>query len=61
MWVQDEPRNQGPWTFLSMHLPQLLGRTLRVVSRKESASPAAGSAKKHQAQQANLVETAFTR
>ncbi|WP_315097197.1 multifunctional oxoglutarate decarboxylase/oxoglutarate dehydrogenase thiamine pyrophosphate-binding subunit/dihydrolipoyllysine-residue succinyltransferase subunit [uncultured Cellulomonas sp.] len=59
VWVQDEPRNQGPWTFLSMHLPQLLGRTLRVISRKESASPAAGSAKKHQAQQANLVETAF--
>lgn len=61
VWVQDEPRNQGPWTFLSMHLPQLLGRTLRVVSRKESASPAAGSAKKHQAQQATLVETAFQR
>lgn len=61
VWVQDEPRNQGPWTFLSMHLPQLLGRTLRVVSRKESASPAAGSAKKHQAQQASLVETAFQR
>ncbi|MDQ0375800.1 multifunctional oxoglutarate decarboxylase/oxoglutarate dehydrogenase thiamine pyrophosphate-binding subunit/dihydrolipoyllysine-residue succinyltransferase subunit [Cellulomonas humilata] len=61
VWVQDEPRNQGPWTFLSMHLPQLLNRTLRVVSRKESASPAAGSAKKHQAQQANLVETAFAR
>lgn len=61
LWVQDEPRNQGPWTFLSMHLPQLLGRTLRVVSRPESASPAIGSAKKHQAQQASLVETAFQR
>ncbi|GEK22838.1 alpha-ketoglutarate decarboxylase [Cellulomonas xylanilytica] len=61
VWVQDEPRNQGPWTFLSMHLPQLLNRTLRVVSRKESASPAAGSAKKHQAQQAQLIETAFAR
>lgn len=61
VWVQDEPRNQGPWTFLSMHLPQLLNRTLRVVSRKESASPAAGSAKKHQAQQAHLIETAFAR
>ena len=61
VWVQDEPRNQGPWTFLSMHLPQLLGRTLQVVSRKESASPAAGSAKKHQAQQAQLIETAFAR
>jgi len=61
VWVQDEPGNQGPWTFLSMHLPQLLDRTLRVISRKESASPAAGSAKKHQAQQAQLVATAFQR
>ncbi|MBO3084787.1 multifunctional oxoglutarate decarboxylase/oxoglutarate dehydrogenase thiamine pyrophosphate-binding subunit/dihydrolipoyllysine-residue succinyltransferase subunit [Cellulomonas fengjieae] len=61
VWVQDEPGNQGPWTFLSMHLPQLLDRTLRVVSRKESASPAAGSAKKHQAQQATLIEAAFAR
>ena len=61
VWVQDEPRNQGPWSFVSMHLPQLLSRTLRVVSRDESASPAAGSAKKHQAQQATLVEQAFAR
>lgn len=61
VWVQDEPGNQGPWTFLSMHLPQLLGRTLRVVSRPESASPAIGSAKKHAAQQASLVQTAFQR
>ena len=61
VWVQDEPQNQGPWSFVSMHLPQLLGRTLRVVSRPESASPAAGSAKKHQAQQASLVEQAFAR
>ncbi|ASR54045.1 2-oxoglutarate dehydrogenase E1 component [Cellulomonas sp. PSBB021] len=61
VWVQDEPHNQGPWPYLSMHLPQLLGRTLRAVSRPESASPATGTAKKHQAQQATLVEEAFAR
>jgi len=61
VWVQDEPRNQGPWSFVSLHLPQLLGRTIDVVSRPESASPAAGSAKQHQAQQAELVEAAFRR
>lgn len=61
VWVQDEPRNQGPWTYLSTHLPQLIGRELRVVSRPESASPAAGSAKQHQAQQARLLEQAYTR
>ncbi|AEE46779.1 multifunctional oxoglutarate decarboxylase/oxoglutarate dehydrogenase thiamine pyrophosphate-binding subunit/dihydrolipoyllysine-residue succinyltransferase subunit [Cellulomonas fimi] len=61
VWVQDEPRNQGPWTFLSAHLPELVGRPLRAVSRPESASPAAGSAKMHQAQQAELVSQAFAR
>lgn len=61
VWVQDEPQNQGPWTFVSMHLPQLVERPLRVVSRPESASPAAGSAKKHAVEQRSLVETAFQR
>ncbi len=61
VWVQDEPENQGPWSFLTLHLPQLIERSLRVVSRKESASPAAGTAKKHQAQQKSLIERAFER
>ena len=61
VWVQDEPQNQGPWTFLTTHLPQVIERPLRVVSRPESASPAAGSAKTHQAQQAELIAAAFAR
>ncbi|MDM7856611.1 multifunctional oxoglutarate decarboxylase/oxoglutarate dehydrogenase thiamine pyrophosphate-binding subunit/dihydrolipoyllysine-residue succinyltransferase subunit [Cellulomonas alba] len=61
VWVQDEPQNQGPWSFLTLHLPQLINRTLRVVSRPESASPATGTAKKHAVQQAALVEQAFAR
>ena len=61
VWVQDEPRNQGPWTFVSTHLPQVVGRELRVVSRPESASPAAGSAKKHATEQKSLVAEAFAR
>ncbi|MBD7917665.1 multifunctional oxoglutarate decarboxylase/oxoglutarate dehydrogenase thiamine pyrophosphate-binding subunit/dihydrolipoyllysine-residue succinyltransferase subunit [Cellulomonas sp. Sa3CUA2] len=61
VWVQDEPRNQGPWTFMSTHLPQIVGRDVRVVSRPESASPAAGSAKKHAVEQKALIEAAFER
>ena len=61
VWVQDEPHNQGPWSYLSLHVPQLLGRTLRVVSRPESASPATGTAKMHQAQQADILTAAFAR
>lgn len=66
VWVQDEPRNQGAWPFMALNLPQALAefgenRPLRVVSRRPSASPATGSTKKHQAEQAELVAAAFAR
>ncbi|WP_372594724.1 multifunctional oxoglutarate decarboxylase/oxoglutarate dehydrogenase thiamine pyrophosphate-binding subunit/dihydrolipoyllysine-residue succinyltransferase subunit, partial [Actinotalea sp.] len=61
LWVQDEPANQGPWTFIKVRLPKALGRDIRRVSRPASASPAAGSAKVHAAQQAALLEEAFAR
>ncbi|MCL2454700.1 MAG: multifunctional oxoglutarate decarboxylase/oxoglutarate dehydrogenase thiamine pyrophosphate-binding subunit/dihydrolipoyllysine-residue succinyltransferase subunit [Micrococcales bacterium] len=61
VWVQDEPRNQGAWTHLSMNLPPLVDRALSVVARPESASPAAGSAKKHHAEQETLIAAAFAR
>jgi 2-oxoglutarate dehydrogenase E1 component len=58
-WVQDEPQNQGAWGFLAMNLPGAIGRTLNVVSRAASASPATGSAKRHKAEQADLVSRAL--
>ena len=66
VWVQDEPQNQGAWPFMALNLPQALAefgetRQLRVVSRRASASPATGSTKKHQAEQQELIGTAFGR
>ena len=61
VWVQDEPENQGAWPFIALNAPEALGRSMRVVSRSASASPAAGSAKKHLAEQTDLVERAFAR
>ncbi len=61
VWVQEEPENQGAASFLSMRLPEMLGRPLRVVSRPESAATAAGSAKTHAAQHAELLAAAFRR
>ncbi|MCB7138080.1 multifunctional oxoglutarate decarboxylase/oxoglutarate dehydrogenase thiamine pyrophosphate-binding subunit/dihydrolipoyllysine-residue succinyltransferase subunit [Cellulosimicrobium marinum] len=60
VWVQDEPENQGAWSFVHINLPDDLPR-VRVVSRPASASTAAGTAKKHQAEQAVLVDQAFAR
>ena len=61
VWLQDEPANQGAWPFMALHLPELLGdgQRLRTVSRSASASPATGSAKLHDIEQAALVEAAF--
>jgi 2-oxoglutarate dehydrogenase complex dehydrogenase (E1) component-like enzyme len=60
VWVQEEPANQGGWPFMALHLPEVLaGRPLLRASRKAAASPAVGSASVHEAQQREVVETAF--
>ncbi|MEO5921007.1 MAG: multifunctional oxoglutarate decarboxylase/oxoglutarate dehydrogenase thiamine pyrophosphate-binding subunit/dihydrolipoyllysine-residue succinyltransferase subunit [Pseudolysinimonas sp.] len=60
VWVQDEPENQGAWPFISLELVKYLeGRTVRVVSRPASASPASGSSKVSAAQQTELIEVAL--
>jgi multifunctional 2-oxoglutarate metabolism enzyme len=66
MWVQDEPANQGAWSFMAMNLPQALAsrgetRALQLACRAASASPATGSSKKHALQQAQLIAKAFDR
>jgi 2-oxoglutarate decarboxylase len=61
VWMQEEPENMGPWTFVHGRLHRLLRDdfTLRHVSRPESASPASGSQTTHQRQQADLLAGAF--
>ncbi len=61
VWVQEEPANQGAWPFVALNLPDVIGRTVRHVARKASASPATGSSKKHALEQQTLVEKAFAR
>jgi len=61
-WVQEEPRNMGAWRFVQECFQPLLDaskRALRYVGRPESASPATGSLKRHQQEQAEIVEAAF--
>ncbi len=58
-WVQEEPANQGAWPFVSLTLPQLLGRPISRISRPASASPAVGSHQRHEAEQAALASDAF--
>jgi 2-oxoglutarate dehydrogenase E1 component len=62
VWVQEEPRNMGPWYFLNARQKDLLrGRhPLSLVSRPESASPATGSKAAHDLEQKMLLEEALT-
>ena len=65
MWVQEEPRNMGAWRFVQEQLQPILDayegaeRVLHYAGRPASASPSAGSLKRHQQEQAELIEEAF--
>jgi 2-oxoglutarate dehydrogenase E1 component len=60
VWTQEEPRNMGAWWYMAQQLPQVLGaRSLRYAGRDEAASPATGSYRMHEKEQAALVAQVF--
>ncbi|WP_418908953.1 multifunctional oxoglutarate decarboxylase/oxoglutarate dehydrogenase thiamine pyrophosphate-binding subunit/dihydrolipoyllysine-residue succinyltransferase subunit [Glutamicibacter endophyticus] len=60
-WVQDEPANQGPWPFIGLYIAPQLEQKINVVSRPASAATSAGTAKRHEAEAAVLIQQAFAR
>lgn len=58
MWVQEEPKNMGAWSFIAPHLQNLTSK-VHYVGRKENATTATGSNKLHKKEQALLLEQAF--
>ena len=65
VWCQEEPKNQGAWTFMEPNLEWVLSRmnakhTRPVYAgRPASASPATGLASQHKAQQEALIADAL--
>ncbi|CAG0892059.1 unnamed protein product [Cyprideis torosa] len=66
IWCQEEHKNMGAWSFMNPRIEDVLidikhkaGRP-RYVGREEAASPATGSLKIHNAQQAKLVDEALS-
>jgi 2-oxoglutarate dehydrogenase E1 component len=65
MWVQEEPRNMGAWTFVAPRLRDLIrddmGREWPIVyaGRTRRASPAEGAHEWHVREQKRLVDAAF--
>ncbi len=66
VWCQEEPKNQGAWTFIEPNIEWVLTRIgakhtrPRYVGRATSASPATGLASQHKAQQEALVDEALS-
>ena len=66
VWCQEEPKNQGAWTFVEPNLEWVLTRIKAkhprpiYAGRNATASPATGLASQHKAQQAALVDEALT-
>jgi 2-oxoglutarate dehydrogenase E1 component len=65
VWCQEEPENMGAWSFVDRPIEQVLSkltvkaRRPRYVGRRAAASPATGLNKRHQQEQAELVDAAL--
>jgi len=66
VWCQEEPKNQGAWSFIEPNIEWVLGRIKAkhgrpaYAGRAASASPATGLASTHKAQQQALIDEALT-
>jgi len=58
-WVQDEPRNQGPWPHYALNVFNELDVDVQRVSRTASSSPSVGVAKRHLEEAKVLMGEAF--
>jgi 2-oxoglutarate decarboxylase len=61
VWVQEEPRNMGAWTYLAPKLAELAAPGVEVayVGRPERASPAEGYPAAHVAEQSRIIREAL--
>ena len=65
VWCQEEPRNMGSWTFVRPEIESVLAdikhkqRRLLYVGRPAAASPATGLLRRHNKEQAFLVDEAL--
>jgi 2-oxoglutarate dehydrogenase E1 component len=59
VWLQEEPRNMGPWSYMEPRLRELTGQPIGYVGRMERASPAEGALDIHNEEQGRIVAAAF--
>ncbi|HEY4269871.1 MAG TPA: multifunctional oxoglutarate decarboxylase/oxoglutarate dehydrogenase thiamine pyrophosphate-binding subunit/dihydrolipoyllysine-residue succinyltransferase subunit [Galbitalea sp.] len=59
VWLQEEPRNQGAWTYIATEVGPSLGHLGRVIARRSSAAPATGSPRRHATEGSAILDEAF--
>ncbi len=59
VWVQDEPKNMGGWSFVAPLIEDTLGLRPVYAGRDAAASPAVGSLSVHKIEQADVIRQAF--
>ena len=66
IWCQEEPKNQGGWSFVEPNLEWSLNRVnakckrAKFIGRAAAASPATGLATQHKDQQETIINEALT-
>ena len=66
IWCQEEPKNQGGWSFVEPNLEWSLNRVnakckrAKLIGRAAAASPATGLATQHKEQQETIIKEALT-
>jgi 2-oxoglutarate dehydrogenase E1 component len=58
-WVQEEPKNQGGWSYVETRFINRLTKEIRYIGRPDAASTATGSSGYHQVEQRRIVEAAI--
>ncbi|MBU8907602.1 2-oxoglutarate dehydrogenase E1 component [Desertibacillus haloalkaliphilus] len=63
IWVQEEPKNMGAWSYIEPHLKDCAptGVTVDYIGRKERSSTAEGNPNVHKQEQARILNDALTR
>lgn len=59
LWVQEEPRNMGAWSFIAPQLARILDRWPDYCGRPEAPAPAGGSHRQFKLEQQRIIESAL--
>jgi 2-oxoglutarate dehydrogenase E1 component len=58
-WVQEEPKNMGPWPHLRTSLIRAFGKEPDYCGRRPASAPAVGSHRRHREEQQRIIDSAL--